>query len=264
MKPWSFGLLALLLVGCSQPASPTSPPLSAFTASSTALSPQGGTIILSWTGGNAPYLLSITSSSGSTPRITVNGAPYSGPTALSGSFAVLTFPPTAISQYGGALIYTLSLASGGVTKSLTLIQPISPPILAVANIGNATVAIYDLNGITSGSSPVLTLKTGPGTYPIALAFDQEGDLWVGGRICTSLNNPPTGQFLEEFKPPFDQGEPPAFSASPSDAVKSLAFDANGNLWVGERDCNTWAGVIQEYSVSSSGERPDPREQPEPR
>lgn len=134
----------------------------------------------------------------------------------------------------------------------------------MANIGNATVAIYDLNGITSGSSPVLTLKTGPGTYPIALAFDQEGDLWVGGRICTSLNNPPTGQFLEEFKPPFDQGEPPAFSASPSDAVKSLAFDANGNLWVGERDCNTGAGVIQEYSVSSSGERPDPREQPEPR
>jgi len=210
----------------------------AFTASSTTVGTQGGTITIGWQGSTSPTLT--ISSSGSTSGITVNGVPYSGPTILSGSFAVLSFPPT--SQYGGAPTYTLSLAAGGVTKTLSLIQEVAP-ILAVANEGNSTVTIYALSGITSSSGPALTLNTGSVTSPTALAFDQEGNLWVGGATCPSI--------LLEFQAPLTLNETPKTFNAGSNAY-SLAFDAQGNLWVGGNSCQNGGGTIQEEKMTSSG------------
>jgi hypothetical protein len=212
--------------------------LTAFTASSTTVGTQGGTITIGWQGSTSPTLT--ISSSGSTSGITVNGVPYSGPTILSGSFAVLSFPPT--SQYGGAPTYTLSLAAGGVTKTLSLIQEVAP-ILAVANEGNSTVTIYALSGITSSSGPALTLNTGSVTSPTALAFDQEGNLWVGGATCPSI--------LLEFQAPLTLNETPKTFNAGSNAY-SLAFDAQGNLWVGGNSCQNGGGTIQEEKMTSSG------------
>lgn len=173
----------------------------------------------------------------------MNGVPYSGPVQLKGTSATIGVP--SLDQIGGSPItYTLILTAGAAFKTLTLTQEVSLPILAVANYGNSTVAIYNLSGITKSSTPVVTLKTGSTTPPTALAFDEQGNLWVAAE-CSGL---------EEFKPPFASNEgPTTFSLSGS--ASALAFDASGNLWVGERSCSGGAGTIQEYRVSASGLTP---------
>lgn len=136
----------------------------------------------------------------------------------------------------------------GRPKSLTLTQAVSP-ILAVVNNGDATIRLYALEGITGNSTPLLTLHTSP--HPVALAFDPSGNLWVGGGSCAPGG--PTGQFLEEFKAPFIEGEPPTLfpDLSLSGDVLTLAFDASDHLWVGTYRCSR-IGLIQEYTPSSSG------------
>jgi hypothetical protein len=106
-----------------------------------------------------------------------------------------------------------------MSKTLSLIQPVSP-ILAVANAGNSTVAIYTLSTIANSSGPVITLETGSKTGPFALTFDTQGDLWIGSGRCDSGT-------LEEFAPPFTANESPELTVS----GLHLAFDASGNLWV---------------------------------
>lgn len=159
----------------------------------------------------------------------------------------MSFPPT--TQIGGEVTYTLTLSAGGVSKQTTVIEQVAP-LLAVANFNTPPeVVLYPLSGITSSTQAEMSLSTGS-KIPVALAFDPEGNLWVGGSTCST-------SFLEEFKAPFSQNEQPISftSLSLTGPIYSLAFDAQGNLWVGEESCSTSSfGQIQEYT-SSSGPSP---------
>jgi hypothetical protein len=227
----------VLLAGCGQPIAP--PPLSLW-ASPASVGAQGGSVSLAWQGGTAPYLLSISSSSKSIVGVQVNGLPYSGPVSFMGSSAQVSFPPNEVSSsYAGILTYALILSSGSASKSINLTQQVSP-FLAVANYGNATVNLYNLEGITNRSS-YLTLQTG--IDPIALAFDSQGNLWVGGGGGATAPS-----FLEEFTAPLTPNESPTFFSNHlQGSVLSLAFDPQGDLWIGEN-----LTTIQEYSAPSSG------------
>jgi DNA-binding beta-propeller fold protein YncE len=133
----------------------------------------------------------------------------------------------------------------------SVMSPLSgAPFLAVVNAGNSTVSFYSLSGIHANSSPQLVLGTGPGNYPVALAFDPQGNLWVGGGNCAAPSS-----FLEEFKAPFVPGERPIVFSPPQGSAYALAFDGQGHLWIGEADCANSVSafsLIQEYSVSSGG------------
>jgi len=176
----------------------------------------------------------------------VNGAPYTVPLSLSGTSVVVSFPPNLITQnYAGVLTYTLIVSSGGISRSATVTEQVSP-FLAVANSQGNNLTLYALSGILPSSGPAVTLQTG--TFPVALAFDPEGNLWVEGGTCPS-------SFLEEFQAPFSSSEQArTFSTLQLiGPVDSLAFDRSGNLWVGERSCSTSTSPeLQEYALTSNG------------
>jgi len=104
--------LALGLAACSNP-----PYLSSFSASSSTLSTQGGTVTLDWQGSIQSYVLTI--SSQVPPLILVNGSPYTGPVILKGSSAQITFSP---SLFPVPISYTLTLTAGPTQKSFVITQ----------------------------------------------------------------------------------------------------------------------------------------------
>jgi|GEM_PF-1002514 len=228
--------LLLILAACSTPEA-----IYGLQASSPSIPPQGGSVTLTWQGSSSA-LLSVNPGSG----ITVNGSPYTGPLMVSGHSLSLGFPsnPALEGAQSGPISYTVSLAASGSSKSLTLNQPLAP-LLWVADFVSGTVSAYLLPGITGSTPPLLQLKiadvsaNSPG-QPLALAFDAQGDLWVGGGgACGSEG------FLEEFTPPFSSGEQGTLMGGfVGEQILSLAV-SGGDLWVANA-CAT--PNLQEYAL----------------
>ncbi len=145
------------------------------------------------------------------------------------------------SNFGGGVVFD---SSGnlyvGDTANNRVLQFVSP----LSNGMDATL-VFGQSNFTSSS--ISTAATGM-IYPIGVALDATGDLWV----ADSAN----GRVLE-FKPPFSSGMAASIAIgststgsagvvcnSPSDATNSdlcipfsLAFDSNGNLWAADSGYN---------------------------
>lgn len=90
--------------------------------------------------------------------------------------------------------------------------------------------------------------------PTAIAFDATGNLWVTDTI--NLGTYATPQYqgrLLEFTSPFNDGMEAALVIHVPAGSSSLAFDSNGNLWLGCAGCmSNGVGYVSKYNSPFSG------------
>lgn len=105
--------------------------------------------------------------------------------------------------------------------------------LIVENPGNdfITQRKFDLEGITSAWQRVVQGTDG---LVLAMAWGPDGKLYVGGTFVNAINNPPTGptvvNYITVYDPLLDQWFD--LNQGVDNYVRSLAFDSEGNLYVG--------------------------------
>jgi streptogramin lyase len=175
--------------------------------------PQGDIFEVSWQGGHPPWILRVEGPQHTSFRL--NGQPYRGPVTLNHAPARLELPP----NFGPPLRWTLRLTSGRHTLLLHILQPTTPLLWVASEPGLLTA--YPLPGLNAQTPPLRTLHLRPN--PTTLAFDPQGDLWIGGAPTCAQG------YLEELSPPYRR---PRFFRSLPLPVFSLAFSPHGQLWIG--------------------------------
>ena len=130
-----------------------------------------------------------------TPAVTISG--MSGPTALafdaSGSLWVTNSTAHTLFKYSAAQLERSGSPRPAVVLSAvdsSLSNPFAPAFdaggrLWVANIGTATIAAFtpEMLAVTGSPTPeleIVSLGDSSFVLPVGLAFDDEGNLWVGG------------------------------------------------------------------------------------
>jgi sugar lactone lactonase YvrE len=160
-------------------------------------------------------------------------------------------------------------ASGSPTPAVTLSANAgslnSPAWLAfdasgnlwVANFNNSTVVAFTASQLASTGSPTpavtLSATAGSLNFPVGLAFDATGKLWVSNAIGNTVVAFTASQFAASGSPT------PAVTLSASSGSlnypSGLAFDASGNLWVSNAFGNTLVAFSPSQLAASSSPTP---------
>jgi sugar lactone lactonase YvrE len=153
------------------------------------------------------------------------------------------------------------LASGGSAAAVTISTQKEPWGIALDSHGNLWVGFYNGNyvlryaasdvagwsGALTDPAPALSIATPIG--PLGLAFDAQGNLWVGGfdlpqtyeidatQLAGSGSIVPTDSLVSSY---LDHGS-------------ALAFDRAGNLWEGTENGFIVSFTAAQLSVASHGE-----------
>jgi sugar lactone lactonase YvrE len=143
---------------------------------------------------------------------------------------LVAFAPAALASSGAAAATTVISPANGSLSAPTGLAFDRQHRLWVANSGNGTIARFDRTQLASGGAAVPAVIISGLGHPTALAFDAAGSLWIsdshGNRIFS-----------------FDETQLAASGfLAPRVVIHSnattlvnpagIAFDADGNLWVG--------------------------------
>ena len=155
-----------------------------------------------------------------------------------------------------------SLATGSPQKGTVITGLAGPEGLAFDPDGNlwipntdaGTVNEYTAASLAAGSPKSSTsISTGVNNAPAGLAFDANGNLWVSETVSLAPLQPfPNSLVVEYLASSLSSGTPKTgttITGSPlgGSLPQPVAFDANGNLWVGNFP---GPGTVQEYLASS--------------
>jgi len=143
---------------------------------------------------------------------------------------LVAFAPASLTRSGSAAAAIVISATNGSLSAPTGLAFDRQHRLWVANSGNGTIVRFDPAQLRSSGSPVPTVTISGLGEPTALAFDAAGSLWVSDGRRNKV-----ASFGE------DQLDASGFLAprvvlsalAASLAIpEGIAFDADGNLWVG--------------------------------
>lgn len=203
----------------------------------------------------ASTLTSGTPKTGTT--ITGFGGTYAAAFDASGNLWVSDYFNNQIIEY-----LAPSLTAGAPQKGTTITGLASPSGLAfdasgnlwIANYGNDTVVEYTASSLAAGApKTATTISTGANNSPHDLAFDANGDLWVSEPMAPLAANPRIlvveylASSLSTSTPKTGITITGSLALGPGPIPQPVAFDANGNLWVGNFPA---PGTVQEYLASS--------------
>ena len=191
----------------------------------------------------------LASSGAPTPAVTIDATAYSclGGLAFDASGDLwATSPHTGqVLEYTPAQLSTSGAASAAVVLSANATPSLLTPIalafdasgdLWIGNLGSSTVVEFTPSQLTASGSPTPTVTISANATPSlsgpeGMAFDASGNLWVANNGNATVVRFDAAQLGSSGSP-----TPAATIASASFAsgaeLAGMAFDASGNLWVG--------------------------------
>lgn len=145
---------------------------------------------------------------------------------------LIAYSPTSLATGGTApdIVLEGDDVTGASIPGPTAVAFDSDGAMWLANISENRVVSFAGSSIRASGSPTAITHL-PATSPEALAFDEDGNLWVGGETITRFNAislqtdnaTPDVEIHVETLPP---------TVSELNGVSTMAFDSEGNLWVG--------------------------------
>ena len=143
---------------------------------------------------------------------------------------LVAFAPASLTRSGSAAAAIVISATNGSLSAPTGLAFDRQHRLWVANSGNGTIVRFDPAQLRSSGSPVPTVTISGLGEPTALAFDAAGSLWMSdGRRSKVASFGEDQLDASGFLAP--RVVLSALAASLS-IPAGIAFDADGNLWVG--------------------------------
>jgi sugar lactone lactonase YvrE len=143
---------------------------------------------------------------------------------------LVAFAPTSLTRSGSANAAIVISSTNGSLSAPTGLAFDRQHRLWVANSGNGTIVRFDPAQLTSSGSPIPTVTVSGLGKPGALAFDAAGSLWVSDAGRNKIASFGEDQLVASgfLAPRVVLSALAASLASPA----GIAFDADGNLWVG--------------------------------
>ena len=143
---------------------------------------------------------------------------------------LVAFAPATLAQSGSATATVVISSRDGSLSAPTGLAFDRQHRLWVANSGNGTVVRFDPAQLRSSGSPVPAVTISGLGQPVALAFDADGSLWVSDARRFKLASFSEAQIATSgfLAPRVVISALAASLASPA----GIAFDTDGNLWVG--------------------------------
>lgn len=143
---------------------------------------------------------------------------------------LVAFAPASLTRSGSAAATIVISSTNGSLSAPTGLAFDRQHRLWVANSGNGTVVRFDPAQLRSSGSPVPAVTISGLGKPVALAFDADGSLWVSDTRRFKL-----ASFSEAQIAASGFLEPRVVISALATTLSSpagIAFDADGNLWVG--------------------------------
>jgi len=143
---------------------------------------------------------------------------------------LVAFAPTSLDRSGSAAAAILISSTNGSLSAPTGLAFDRQHRLWVANSGNGTIVRFDPAQLTSSGSPTPAVIISGLGKPATLAFDAAGSLWVSDTRRNKL-----ASFGEDQLTASGFLAPRVVLSSLAGSLPSpagIAFDADGNLWVG--------------------------------
>jgi sugar lactone lactonase YvrE len=143
---------------------------------------------------------------------------------------LVALAPTSLARSGSANAAIVISSTNGSLSAPTGLAFDRQHRLWVANSGNGTIVRFDPAQLTSSGSPIPTVTISGLGKPGALAFDAAGSLWVSDAGRNKIASFGEDQLVASgfLAPRVVLSALAASLASPA----GIAFDADGNLWVG--------------------------------
>jgi sugar lactone lactonase YvrE len=143
---------------------------------------------------------------------------------------LVAFAPTSLARSGSAAAAIVISSTNGSLSAPTGLAFDRQHRLWVANSGNGTIVRFDPAQLMSSGSPVPSVIISGLGKPATLAFDAAGSLWVSDTRRSKL-----ASFGEDQLTASGFLAPRVVLSSLAGSLASpagIAFDADGNLWVG--------------------------------
>ena len=143
---------------------------------------------------------------------------------------LVALAPASLSRSGSAAAAIAISSTNGSLSAPTGLAFDKQHRLWVANSGNGTIVRFDPAQLTSSGSPIPAVTISGLGQPAALAFDAAGSLWVSDARRNKIASFGEDQLAASgfLVPRVVLSALAASLASPA----GIAFDADGNLWVG--------------------------------
>ena len=152
---------------------------------------------------------------------------------------LIAFPPASLERSGPAPAAVVISSNDGSLSAPRGLAFDKQHRLWVANVANGSIVRFDPAQLRSSGSPVPTVTiTGLG-QPVALAFDAAGSLWYSDARRNKV-----ASFAEDQLDASGFLAPRVVVSSKAASLANplgIAFDANGNLWVGNVGNQTVVG-----------------------
>jgi sugar lactone lactonase YvrE len=166
---------------------------------------------------------------------------------------LLHFPPDGLAQSGTVSATAISAVAGSLAGPIALAFD-SQHRLWVANNDNGTVVRFDREQLNAGGAVAPAVILSGLTTPSALAFDRAGSLWVSDFTAHTISSFTASQLSTSGSP-----TPHVVIGAVDNSLLTqtgIAFDALGNLWVGNFGNHT----IVSFSATqiAAGGSPVPR------
>jgi sugar lactone lactonase YvrE len=143
---------------------------------------------------------------------------------------LVAFAPTSLVHSGSASAAIVISSTNGSLSAPTGLAFDKQHRLWVANSGNGTIVRFDPAQLTSSGSPIPAVTISGLGKPAALAFDAAGSLWV-----SDIRRNKVASFSEDQLATSGFLAPRVVLAAIATSLMNpagIAFDADGNLWVG--------------------------------
>jgi sugar lactone lactonase YvrE len=143
---------------------------------------------------------------------------------------LIAFPPATLARSGSAAAAIVISSTNGSLSAPRGLAFDKQHRLWVANSGNGTIVRFDPAQLTSSGSPVPSVIISGLGKPATLAFDAAGSLWLADAGRNKVASFGEDQLAASgfLAPRVVLSAKAASLASPA----GIAFDADGNLWVG--------------------------------
>jgi len=167
---------------------------------------------------------------------------------------LVSFTPAALASSGSVGASRVISPVGGSLSAPTGLAFDNQHRLWVANSGNGTIVRFDRAQLASGGAAVPAVIISGLGHPSALAFDAAGSLWVSNSQASKVFSFSPAQLNTSglFAPDVVISTNGTSITNPA----GMAFDASGNLWVGNL-ANQTVVSFSPAQLSASG-RPAPR------